>query len=225
MDAEHRPTATSSRRAFLGTAVVGAVGLAGCIGGEPGEGAAEPPVTGDPAADVTLESFEDFSCGACRLYTLEGYPLLEGSHVEPGLIRYEFRNFPFEGQQSNEAANAARAAFVEGGDDAFWEFKTRVMEAQPQLSPGATGLYGDIAEEVGIERDPIETAAANLAYDDAVSADRSRGEDMGVDRTPSFAIDGELVDTGGASTMEQLVGIVQNELDSALEDADGGGGY
>ncbi|PSP25125.1 hypothetical protein BRC61_00575 [Halobacteriales archaeon QH_10_65_19] len=43
------------------------------------DGAADPPVRGDPDADVTLESFEDFSCGACRAYTLEGFSLLEES--------------------------------------------------------------------------------------------------------------------------------------------------
>lgn len=219
MKDDDRPRAAVSRRRVLGTIAVGSLGIAGCLGSGSGtgDGAENPPVAGDPDASVTLESFEDFSCGACRQYTLDGFPLLADSHVEPGLIRYEFRNFPFIGDTSFEAANAARAVLVEGGDEAFWEFKKRVMENQAQLTAGSAELYGDIAADLEVDREPVETAAIDQEYEDAVSADKSRGEDLGVDRTPSFAIDGELVDTSGAASVQGLVGIVQDELNSAVE--------
>jgi len=222
MDDDNRPTATASRRRVLGTIAVGAVGIAGCIGGETGNGSEDPPVAGDPDAAVTLESFEDFSCGACRQYTLNGFPLLRESYVDPGRIRYEFRNFPFIGTTSFEAANAARAVLVEGGDEAFWEFKKRVMENQLELSAGSAQLYGDIAADLGLDREPIETAAIDQEYEDAISADKSRGEDLGVGGTPTFAVDGDLVDASDAGSLQGLVGIVQDELDSALASADGG---
>lgn len=222
-----RKRATASRRTVLATVAAGTVGLAGCLGGGgTSDGASDPPVRGDPDAGVTLEVFEDFACGACRAYTLEGFPSLESSHIEPGAIRYEFRNFPFIGDESFEAANAARAAYERGGgDDTFWPFKTRVFENQSSIRAGSPGLYGDIAAEMGLDRGPIETAAVEESFDDAVSADKSRGEDLGVDSTPSFAIDGDLVDTSEALTVGDLVGIVQEELDQALEEASGGGGY
>jgi protein-disulfide isomerase len=220
-----KPT-TASRRSVLAAMAAGTVGLAGCLGGGSSDGAADPPVRGDPDAGVTLEAFEDFSCGACRAYTLEGFPLLEESHIQPGAIRYEFRNFPFIGDESFEAANAARAAYERGGgDEAFWPFKTSLFENQSSIRAGSPGLYGDIAAEMGLDRGPIETAAVEESFDDAVSADKSRGEDLGVSSTPSFAIDGDLVDTSDALSLGDVVTIVQQELDDALEEESGGGGY
>lgn len=224
MEHENRPGATASRRTLLATVGAATVGLAGCLGSGSSDGAADPPVKGDPDADVTLESFEDFSCGHCRQYTLEGFPMLEESHIQPGTIRYEFRNFPFIDTGSFEAANAARAAYDEGGNDAFWEFKTRVMENQSSIPVSSPELFGDIATDLGLERDPIETAATEQSYEDVISADKSRGENLGVQGTPSFAIDGELVDTSDALSMEGVIGIIQDELDSALADDSGGGG-
>lgn len=216
---------TALRRSVLAAMAAGTVGLAGCLGGDSSDGAADPPVRGDPDADVTLESFEDFSCGACRAYTLEGFSLLEESHIQPGEIRYEFRNFPFIGDESFEAANAARAAYVEGGNDAFWEFKTRVMENQSSIPVSSPELFGDIAAEMDMDREPIETAAVDETYEDEVSADKSRGEDIGVSSTPSFAIDGDRVDTSDAMSVQGLVGIVQEQLDEALDQESDGGGY
>lgn len=220
-----RNRATASRRTVLATVAAGTVGLGGCLGGDTSEGASDPPVRGDPDAGVTLEAFEDFACGACRAYTLNGFESLQSSHIEPGAIRYEFRNFPFIGDESFEAANAARAVYVDGGNDTFWEFKTRVMENQASLAAASPGLFGDIAADLGLDRQPIETAATERFHEDAVSADKSRGEDLGVDSTPSFAIDGDLVDTSDAMTVGDLVRIVQRELDEALEDESSGGGY
>jgi len=212
-----RSIKTSSRRALLASVGVATVGLAGCLGSGTGSGADEPPMRGDPDAEVTLEVFEDFSCGGCRAYTLDGFPLLAESHIQPGRIRYEFRNFPFIRTESFEAANAARAAYERGGNEAFWPFKKRVFENQGSLPSSTPGLYGDIATDLGLDRDEIETAAVEQSYDDKVSSDKTRGEDLGVGGTPSFVIDGDLVDTSGAGSLQGLIATVRDDLAASLD--------
>ena len=86
-------------------------------------------------------------------------------------------------------------------------------------------LFGDIAAEMDMDREPIETAAVDETYEDEVSADKSRGEDIGVSSTPSFVIDGDRVDTSDAMSVQGLVGIVQEQLDEALDQESDGGGY
>jgi protein-disulfide isomerase len=217
-----------SRRSVLGSIAVGTVGVAGCLGlgGGVSGGSDDPPVKGDPEASVTLESFEDFTCGACGAYTARGFPTIDQQFLQPGSIRYEHRDYPvIGGTESNVAANAARAAYHEGGSEAFWEFKSRLMANQDGIGFETPGLYGEVAQQVGLDPDRIETAATDREFEDAIGADESRGQDLGLESTPSFVLDGNVIDTSDAASIQGVVAIVSEEITSALEETSGGGGY
>jgi len=199
MDRNGREYRVVSRRAFLGAAGAGTVALAGCIAGGGGSSADptltdDPPVRGDPDADVTLEVYEDFSCPHCRSYNLQDLPAVAERYLEPGLIRYEHRDFPFLDDQSWQAANAAREAYREHGDEAFWEYKSQLFVRQNDVGTGAPEIFGDIASNLDLDSETIQAAAEERRHDDILSGDKNRGEEYGVSGTPSFVLDGELVE-------------------------------
>jgi protein-disulfide isomerase len=188
---------TVSRRLFLGAVGAGTVALAGCSSGGSGTDDYEAPVRGDPDADVTLEVYEDFSCPHCRDYTLQQLPVLAQEYLEPGLIRYEHRDFPFIQSQSWQAANAAREVHLEHGDEAFWAYKSAVFARQGDLRTSAPDMFGEIATELefDLDADAVQSAAADREHDSILESDKSRGEDQGVTGTPAFVLDGELVES------------------------------
>ncbi|MEF8936794.1 MAG: thioredoxin domain-containing protein [Halovenus sp.] len=189
---------TVSRRLFLGAVGAGTVALAGCASGSGGDPQVdhEAPVRGDPNADVTLEVYEDFSCPHCRTFNMQDLPALAQQYLEPGQIRYEHRDFPFLDDQSWQAANAAREVYLEHGDEAFWEYKSTVFARQGDLGTGAPEIFGEIASELEFDLDAeaIQSAATDRPHDSILEDDKSRGESQGVSGTPSFVLDGELVE-------------------------------
>jgi protein-disulfide isomerase len=180
------------------------------------------PVRGDPESAVTLEVYEDMGCPHCRDYTQNGLPELEAQYIEDGRIRYEHRDFVVTGTDAAQAASAAREALARHGTDAFWAFVDAVYANQGRLGSEAPALFGELAADLDLDADAIETAGAERAHQSVVERDKARGLGLGVSGTPSFVVDGELVDTGDARSMSERVAAVSDALDAALGGGDNG---
>lgn len=204
-----------SRRSVLGLVGAGSVALAGCAssGGNEDDSSGEPPagsdspVLGDPDAGVTLEVYEDFSCPHCRDYNQNEFPTLKAEYLDPGRIRYEHRDLPFINEQSWQAANAAREAYLHHGSEAFWAYKSELFARQGDLGSGTPDIFGEIATALELDGEQIQSAAVNREHDSLLEADKNRGTSLGVEGTPSFVLDGKLVDRN----------TVSQEIDAALE--------
>jgi len=188
-----------TRRTFLATAgsvALGALGSAGCLdlGGSGTETATAVPETlpapsrGD--GDVTMTVYEDLACPACRTFHEQFVPVIDRDYVEPGVVTYEFRDFPLEmhAPRSFEAANAARAVQAAAGEAAFFSYVDSLFANQNSLSPDT---YAELAGDVGVDGDQIRAAAVGQIYRNTIDRDLSRGQDAGVRGTPTVFVDGE----------------------------------
>ena len=190
-----------TRREFVATGIAsaGVAGLAGCLGDDgnevvlEGEDALPVPVAGDPDADVTVMVFEDFACGACQQFKHTSFPVLEEFYIEPGLIRYEHRDRPLEstGEWSFPVASAARSVQDQEGDDAFWEFTTRIYEDLGEYS--YEGIEA-AADELGFDGEQTRRDAEEETYRDELETERERASDAGISGTPTVVVDGEIVE-------------------------------
>jgi Protein-disulfide isomerase len=178
------------------------------------------PVRGDPEAPVTLAVYEDLGCPACRSYVQNGLPELEAGYIDEGRIRYEHRDFPVTGPAAEQAASAAREVLARHGNDAFWEFVSAVFAEQDRLRPNPPDLLEELAGDLGFDADAVATAARERSHQSVVDRDFARGEELGVGGTPSFVVDGQLVDASDARTIEGVVDAVVDTLDTALGDGD-----
>ena len=176
-------------------------------------GEASVPVLGDPDAAVTLEAYEDMGCPHCRRYENDGFETIREQYLEPGRIRYEYRDRTVTGAPGTAAANAAQAVFEREGNDAFWEFKSAVFDRQERLRRSPVETLRSVADSLGFDADAIAEAARQRSHSDDVSADNERGRSLGVTATPSFVIDGALASEG--ADISELTA----QLDSALGDA------
>lgn len=113
-------------------------------------------------------------------------------YVEGGTLRMEWRDFPYQGQESVNAALAARAAQEQG---AFWEYHDLLYENQ---SSGNSGGYSEeallsLAREAGLDEGRFGEALRSGRNEGVVRADMEEAQARGVSGTPAFDINGELI--------------------------------
>ncbi|EMA52720.1 MULTISPECIES: DsbA family protein [Halococcus] len=191
------------RRALLGVAGLATTALAGCLGGGASGGsgssgnasgqsgdALPAPVKGDAEASVTVAVFEDFACSHCRTYNVDVLPQIQSEYIDSGTIRYEHWDMPVVNDQSNYAANAARAVQDRTDDAAFWRYAGLLFENQSSLGEE---LYGSLANQLDLEAEPVRTAAMNQSYESTVMGNRDQGEQRGVTGTPTVFVNDTAV--------------------------------
>jgi protein-disulfide isomerase len=132
-------------------------------------------------------------------------PELVERYVENGTLRYEWRDFAYLGQESVNAALAARAAQEQGR---FWEYHDVLYENQGSVNSGAfsdEALVG-FAEKVGLDTEQFEAALTSGRYESVVQSDLREAQKAGIQGTPSFTINGQrLVGPQPLEAFEQLI--------------------
>ena len=115
-------------------------------------------------------------------------PKLKRKYVENGTLRMEWRDFPYRGQESVNAALAARAAQEQGK---FWEYHDLLYETQ--AGGFSEGRLVDIAVQTGLDVEQFRSSLKSGKNEEAVRADFREGQDRGVSGTPTFIINGQQV--------------------------------
>ena len=138
-------------------------------------------------------------------------PELYEKYVKAGTLRLEWKDFPYQGRESVDAALAARAAQAQGR---FWEYHDLVYENQ---SSGNRGGYNEesltaLAEEAGLDTQRFERDLREARYGDVVQADFEEGQGRGISGTPTFFVNGEvLVGLQPLETFERAIEEAERE--------------
>lgn len=133
-------------------------------------------------------------------------------YVENGTLRYEWRDFAYLGQESVNAALAARAAQEQGR---FWEYHDVLYENQGSVNSGAfsdEALVG-FAEEVKLDTEQFEAALTSGRYESVVQSDLREAQNAGIQGTPSFTINGQRL--VGPQPLEVFEQVIEAELAKA----------
>ena len=183
-----------SRRRMIqigGTAL--AVGVAGCSNTTTTDGPEElpRPELGNPE-NPTLQVFEDLGCGACATYSQNVFPQLFQEFVEGDLLHIEYYDFVLPADSfSGQAAHGGRAVQDLVGMTEFWEYTDRIFENQNVLDKK---LILDTAEDLGADRATVEERVDSSYYQQVLDGDKNYGESVNVGGTPSFVMDGEIIE-------------------------------
>jgi len=176
---------------------------------------------GNPAAKVKLIEYGSLACPHCRHFEETGYKPLVAKYVRTGRVSYEFRNLLLN---SPDIAVSLLAHCA--GPAKFFPMSVEVFATQPQWEAKVINLsdtqkaeiakmddtqqlvrFADIAGFPRIAaRYGLNTARSHQCLTDAKGLQRlldvtAKAGDMGIDHTPTFLIDGKVVD---AAVWEQL---------------------
>jgi protein-disulfide isomerase len=132
-------------------------------------------------------------------------------YVENGTLRIEWRDFPYLGHESVNAAVAARAAQEQGK---FWEYHDLLYESQ-------FGGFSDeklvaLAREAGLDAERFEADLASNEYEQLVAEDFREGQQRGISGTPTFVINGRVL--AGSQPIE----VFRDVIERAKREAEGG---
>jgi protein-disulfide isomerase len=133
-------------------------------------------------------------------------------YVEDGTLRVEWRDFPYLGQESLNAAVAARAAQEQGK---FWEYHELLYRNQ---SGGFSveKLLG-LADEAGLDVERFEEDLSSPdRYTRVVAKDFREGQERGISGTPTFVINGQVI--AGLHPVE----VYEDAIERAKREAEGG---
>lgn len=163
------------------------------------------PINGPEDAPITIIEFADFECPFCQRHFSHVYPRLQAEY--PDLIRYVYKDFPLISIHPN-ALPAALAAQCALEQDAFWPFHDLLFSGRLGLSRAS---YEEYASELELDTEAFAACLDEERYLEAVQADSSQAQGIGVSSTPTFFVNG--IGVIGAQPFEVFAQIIDYELE------------
>jgi protein-disulfide isomerase len=168
---------------------------------------------GDPEAPVKIVNYSDFGCSYCADFAQTTEKQLAESYVASGDVYFEFRSVgPLLG--APVSVQAAEAAYCAGDQNALYPYKDLIFANQRQLF---INIEADIAptlvtfaQLLELDEEQFADCLESGKYSDRVAQDEVDARQAGVQGTPSFLVNGELL--RGNQPFANFQQIIQQEL-------------
>lgn len=158
---------------------------------------------------VTLVEYGDFQCPACAQY----YPVLEqvmDKYAED--VTFQFRHFPLVSIHKNAFASS-RAAEAASKQGKFWEMYDKLFAGQADWAEAESpnSIFEAYATQIELDIDQYKTDFASTEVNDAINADLREGKELNITGTPSFVLNGKVLETPPGS-LEAFSELIDKEL-------------
>ena len=167
---------------------------------------------GSPKAPVTVYEMSDFQCPYCRRFAQETFPGLERSYITTGKVHWVFINFPLTDVHPHAAA-AAQLALCAAKQNGFWRVHDLLFQYQETWAPlkEAGPFFLSLADSAGLSKQAVLACLEAPEILQAVQADAEGAARSGAGSTPTFYIEGGLLE--GAVPLS----VFRKVLDSVYE--------
>lgn len=152
---------------------------------------------GNKDANVWLVEFSDFQCPACHAFA-DTVTELGNSHKDTLLVAY--RHFPLP--QHTYAVKAAIAAESAGLQGKFWEMGNLLFNNQDSLSDDTVA---SLAGSLSLDMTKFMSGIQDPALKTRVDTDRIYGEQIGINATPTFFLNGVKLNVGTPNELKRKV--------------------
>lgn len=142
-------------------------------------------------------------------------PTFIEKYVKTGQVRLIFQELPLDGHQN--AVVAAEAARCAGDQGKYWEMHDLLFENQRVWSVQANprAIYAAYASKMGIDSAAFTKCLSDGTNRQAITASKAAAAAKGLTGTPSFAVNGTIVNTFGAQTVDDIVVRVESAIAEA----------
>ncbi|KKU58828.1 MAG: DsbA-like protein thioredoxin domain-containing protein [Candidatus Wolfebacteria bacterium GW2011_GWE2_47_12] len=157
---------------------------------------------GSESAKVTIVEYSDFQCPACQYY----YNMTKQLERERGdQVQFIFRHFPLQSHQ--HARTAAIAAEAAGRQGRFWEMHDMLFERQEEWSKSddARQFLTGYATLIGLDVGKFVGDAQLPELDERIDSDIAEGTKQQIQGTPTFYLNGRVVQFRSYEELQQLV--------------------
>lgn len=157
---------------------------------------------GSESAKVKLVEYSDLQCPACKAYDPYVKQVIE-THGDK--ILFVYKHFPLPMHLNARAAsNFAEYGATQGK---FWEVKDKLFETQEKWSgeKDPTVMFVEIGKEIGLDEAGVKAAVGGSLHNQTINGHISEGEKVMVNATPSFYLNGKLLQLQNFSDLNSAV--------------------
>ncbi|TDC62631.1 DsbA family protein [Streptomyces hainanensis] len=156
-----------------------------------------------PDGKVTLVEFLDLECEACRA----AYPIVEQLREEyAGQVTFVLRYFPIPSHRNAEpAARAVEAAAAQDRLEDMYRMMYETQEEWGDQQESHEDTFRGFAEELGLDMARFEADWNDPATAERVALDQQDGLMLGVRGTPTFFLNGRLLNPGSYEEFTEAI--------------------
>lgn len=167
-------------------------------------------VMGAKDAPVTIIEYSSLSCPHCAAFHKDVLPQLKEKYIDKGKVRYILREFPL-----NDSAFAGSVVARCVDPSSFFTFIDFLYSKQEDWAFESDVLtpLKNYAKQAGLSEEKFNACLNNQKLAEDVLKVREHGAKLGVNATPSFFVNGELVK--GGVTLEKLEAAMKPHLGSS----------
>ena len=159
------------------------------------------PILGESSAPVTLVEFLDPECEGCRA----AYPIVKDLLADyNGQVRLVVRYIP----RHNNSIEAVAATEAAGRQGKYWEMQELLFANQPewgeQTTP-QTDAFVRYATQLGLDIEQFTRDLQDPAFEAKAKRDLEDGTALGVQGTPTFFVEQQLVEPLSEETLRQMI--------------------
>ncbi|MGF1561519.1 MAG: DsbA family protein [Geminicoccaceae bacterium] len=177
------------------------IGQAGAVGDQE-------TAIGSETAPVTMIEYSSLTCPHCASFHIDTLPVLKERYIETGKLQLVLRDFPLD-QRALDGAKVAHCAGPERYP-AFIDVLFKSVDDWARADDHIAALKR-IGRLGGLSPEEIDGCLNDPALEDRILARQLEGQqDYGVQSTPTFVINGEVV-TGNRDP-EEFAAIIEDKL-------------
>ncbi len=157
------------------------------------------PVLGSSSAPATIIEFGDYQCPKCDAWFKNEEPTIKANYIDTNKVKLYFVDFPFLGDDSPVAAQAAYCA---GDQGKYWEYHDYLYTHQTGIQSGWANKDSlkSYAAILGLDASKFNSCLDSGKYADRVSHNKDIGTSKGIQGTPTFFI------VGSTGSMQEIMG-------------------
>jgi protein-disulfide isomerase len=195
--------------ALVGRGLLGSSSVTSGEGEEVASLDAQGMTVGSEDAAILIREFADFRCPHCKDAAASLTPEIIENYVNTGLVRLQFTPVAVINDESTFGAQASMCADNQGK---FWTYHDELFERQGRdlfSIQNLTAWAGDL----GLDEQAFRNCLVSGEYLDELNANMRDFQASGGTGTPTFMVNGQLIN--GAIAWDEMKGVIDTQLESA----------
>lgn len=179
-------------------------------------------IFGDPDAPVTLIEYASWTCPACLDFHSRILPTVKTDYIDTGKVRLVFREFPTP-PNNIAVAGFTLARCVEG--ETYYDLLDELFMRQDAILTLARqgGPVVEALKQVGVNHgietdDAFQACLDSQSGRDAIRASIAAARDKGVNATPTFFLDGQVMDNNVRVSVETFTAALDEALGETVDE-------
>lgn len=158
---------------------------------------------------VVIEAFADYQCPHCKEFSTGVGKQLADTYAASGLVRFEYHNYAFMGQESIRAAEAAECA---ADQNMFWPYHDILFANQRAANSNtfSSAMLKNFAIAGGLNSTEFNSCFDAGTHAETIRTDNTAANMREITSTPTVFINGERV------ANPQQFALYQNAINALL---------